>query len=199
MEDVGEYVWEEKSFKFYQAALIAILIIAGIVQLFVAFVTIRFLIQFKWRKIIFALFMISLNVSLLFRIAFLSNLIYVNRPHHWFQALTWGGTIIQYSHILFLALAGAINIYNWLSFTFSLKSLDRRTIFIRRRRGRLLHWVAPIVILIIILWYTTLYTFSWVTNNLDDFLTVLGLLDYFGLVVIGLLGISFILVGTYLK
>lgn len=199
MEDVGEYLWEEKSFKFYETALIGILIIAGITELFVAFVTIRFLIMFKWKKGVFALFMISLNVSLLFRIAYLSNLIHVNRPHHWFQARTWGGTIIQYSHIMFLALAGAINIYNWLSFTFSLKSVDRRTIMVRRRRSKLLSWVAPIVVLIIFLWYTTLYTFSWITNNLDDLLTVLDLIDYFGLVVIGLLGISFILVGTYLK
>lgn len=83
--------------------------------------------KFKLRKKIFGLFLIFINFSLISRIVFLIEQIYFNRPYTC-ESGTYCSAIISSSvGLAFLLLASILNIYNWVSFTLSLKSYDEKT------------------------------------------------------------------------
>ena len=126
MED-EKYNCEIRKFKKIQGSLIALLFIAIVCQACIFFTTISFIIKFRTNKKVFALFMICLNISLIWRLAYISEQIYQNRAHKCESEGECLNAFISYSNIIFLAVAGFLNIYNWLAFTFTLRGFHTQT------------------------------------------------------------------------
>ena len=126
MED-EKYNCEIRKFKKIMVSLIFLLFIAIVCQVCIFYTTISFIIKFRTKKKVFALFMICLNISLIWRLAFISEQIYQNRAQRCKVEGTCFNAFISYSNIIFLAVAGFLNIYNWLAFTFTLRGFHTQT------------------------------------------------------------------------
>lgn len=155
--DDETHPWQEKSFKRYTGSLVSkcqlvqkleirvirlhllminifltsfsiVLLVIGLIwEIFILAVTIRFLIRFKLKKKIFTLFLVFINLSLIWRISYLSTNVYRNRAHHWDGGSLWEAAVLSSLNLTFFMVAGMLNIYNWARFTLCLKAFDEET------------------------------------------------------------------------
>ena len=110
--------WERKDFKLYEATMIALLVAAFLWELFIFVITVKFLRVFKAKKKVFALFLIAINLSLIWRLIWIWAEIYQNRAYTWEDTGICTDSILTYMNIMFLGIGAFLNVYFELLITF---------------------------------------------------------------------------------
>ena len=88
-----------------------------------------------------------------------------NRPGHWDFRSYWIEGLVSYSGSFFFSIAGLLNIYNWVYFTFAIKTIYKS----RREYKQKLKRIADILfipsVLLIIIPFWVGFTWSWLIPN----------------------------------
>jgi hypothetical protein len=82
-----------------------------------------------------------------------------NRGYHCFDTGYCTGTVIGYTHIMFLTMAGVVNIYNWLAFTLSLRSISRLTNVVLEKKKIALNLLTPFTAFVIFSWFVAVFIY----------------------------------------
>ena len=141
----------------------------------------------------------SINLSLLWRIAFIIVEIYHNRSHVWDETPLWADAILSTMNLLFLALAGVLNIYNWLSFIYTLRNYDHQAKLRKQTYLRLLNYAIPILSLLMIFTYWAWFTIACSGSSESLYGTANDVIDSWSWILFLSLGISFLIIGRKLK
>ena len=158
LADEEKMPWEEVKVTLYMVALLLLVTIGLWWELLIFIMTIRFFRRFKLSKKVFAWFLLLINLSLSWRIFYLLVIVYSHRPYHWQMAFqVWFVTFLDNLNLIFLILAGTVNVYNWIRFTLSLRVYDQRTKKKHKFWLSTINFCTPIVIVFITAVYFTYF------------------------------------------
>lgn len=190
----------------YEWVMITLAIITTAWMVLTIYVTVKFFVNFKFRKGLFSFFLVLLNFALWGRLTFIGSEIVLNRPSHWGHRKHWAEGLVSYSGSFFLSIAGLLNIYNWLYFTLSIK-----TIFESRKQFKLkvkkwINWLFLPSVLFIVLSFSVGFTWSWLIPDTEkgkpdkdeDNKIVVQYFSVLTWTIYILLGIGFALAGMFL-
>lgn len=174
--------------------------IAIVCEAFIIFTTFRFLKRFGFKKKVFALFLIWINWSLVWRIIYIIVLVFNNRPGHCDNQPYCEEHILDTMNLTFLVLAGTINIYNWFHFTLTLRVYDQGKKKTNKFWLHILNICTPILWIIVFLIYLSYFTVSWSSHFTDgQHLTLDNIINWITIGLFLLLGVAFIIASWHLR
>ncbi|CAI2371947.1 unnamed protein product [Moneuplotes crassus] len=177
------------------AILIAITVLCGVLLIISTF---KFIRKFRLRKKLFSLFLITLNLALVFRIIYISRKLYVNRPYHCLEDSSCFRVFATFSPLWMLGSAGVLNSLNWALFCFSVKYFDRKNTRFYKRVKVIICSIFFIVLGIMAISYLTAIGIGCAHPNPVD-PSLLLFIDWFGISIHFVVCISFVITGLILK
>lgn len=149
----------------YEAVMITLAIMISFSIMFMIYVTLKFFLSFGLKKVLFSFFLIFLNLALIARAVFIASEIYLNRPAHWDHRDHWTEGFISFSGSFFFSLAGLLNIYNWVYFTLSIKTIFESRKLYKIKIRRIVNWSLLPSLLVIVASFIAGFTWSWLLPN----------------------------------
>ena len=152
--------WRDNATK-YEIVMIFLSAVTCLWLILTLYVTIRFLVSFRFMKKLFAVFLLMLNLALIGRFLYIVDEAFLNRPRHWENRSNWSEGLISYSGTFFFSLAGLLNIYNWLYFTVSFKTIFESRVLYKQKVKKIVSILFFPSILLIILLFSGGFIWSW--------------------------------------
>lgn len=200
MDGIEVHPWEMRTFKKIQLSLLLLLIVALSCLIFIGIVTYKFFKKHRGKKKIFKLFLVWINLSILFRLAFIINWMINNRANTWVYSEKCLNSVVSYSNIIFLSVAGVLNVYNWLRFSFTFHSFSSMVHIRDHSTYKVLKFVLLASLLLITITNLSGLLWIWIDKNPSLFFSMgYYILNYFNCIIFISLGVSFLLVGWNLK
>lgn len=192
-------LWEELVIKKIQIAYAVILFIAVSWELFISIVSLKFIKRHQFKMKVFTLFILAINFSLLFRIAFVWIQLYNNRPYKWEQSDKCLSGFVSYSTSMLLSVAGVLNIYNWVSITISLHIYEVNSSEHQVKHHKILKVVILILIIILFGVHLAGYLQMWFSESRDMIVIGTLLIGYWTFISFFIISIAFVFIGHQLK
>lgn len=116
---------ERLGFKKIQVSISLLLIITISCLWFIAHVTIKFFRRYPGKKWIFKVFLAWINFTLIFRVAFQIDWLINNWSYTCEYSEVCLNTFVSYTWVMFLLLAGILNIFIWMKYSLAFYSISK--------------------------------------------------------------------------